>query len=223
MKNNRHYFFNIKKLPALLLVLVIAVSSLFVTGCSEEDINTVIEIASEVIAERESRTAGQSTQKAEEKTTEQTKEEKTTKQAKEEKTTKKTQEEKTTVDKETTEEIGNSSILEDGDYYSAEDVAEYIHLYGHLPDNYLTKDEAYDLGWDPDEGNLWKVAKGACIGGDKFSNYEGELPKKKGRKYYECDVNYDGGYRGPERIVFSSDGLVYYTPDHYDTFELLYD
>lgn len=113
-------------------------------------------------------------------------------------------------------------ISEDGEYLSVEDVALYIATYGHLPSNYMTKDEAEALGWSSREGNLWEVAPGACIGGDRFGNYEGILPKKSGRKYTECDVNYDGGYRSSERIVFSNDGLVYYTADHYETFTLLY-
>lgn len=115
-----------------------------------------------------------------------------------------------------------TQIAEDGEYLSVEDVALYIATYGHLPSNYMTKDEAEDLGWSSREGNLWEVAPGACIGGDRFGNYEGILPKKSGRKYTECDVNYDGGYRSSERIVFSNDGLVYYTEDHYETFTLLY-
>ena len=107
-------------------------------------------------------------------------------------------------------------------YYAAEDVAAYIHLYGKLPPNYISKDKAESLGWSAREGNLWDVADGAVIGGSRFGNYEGLLPKKKGRKYYECDVNYYGGFRGGDRLVYSSDGLVYYTEDHYETFTLLY-
>ncbi len=122
----------------------------------------------------------------------------------------------------TTEAETEPRITEDGEYLSLEDVALYIATYGHLPSNYLTKNEAQDLGWSSREGNLWEVAPGACIGGDRFGNYEGVLPKKSGRKYTECDVNYDGGYRTSERIVFSNDGLVYYTKDHYETFTLLY-
>lgn len=110
-----------------------------------------------------------------------------------------------------------------GEYSDPEHVALYIHIYGELPPNYITKSEARDLGWDSGEGNLWDVAPGMSIGGDSFGNREGNLPEKKGRTYYECDVNYAGGYRGGERIVFSSDGLVYYSQDHYENFELLYD
>ena len=73
------------------------------------------------------------------------------------------------------------------------------------------------------EGNLWEVADGMCIGGDIFGNREGLLPEENERVYYECDVNYAGGFRGSERVVFSDDGLIYYTGDHYESFEMLYD
>lgn len=109
-----------------------------------------------------------------------------------------------------------------GFYNSKEEVAAYLHEYGELPSNFITKKEAKKLGWVSNEGNLKEVAPGKSIGGDYFGNYEGLLPEKKGRDYYECDINTDGSYRGAERIVFSNDGLIYYTGDHYDTFELLY-
>ncbi|MBQ7432901.1 MAG: ribonuclease [Lachnospiraceae bacterium] len=118
--------------------------------------------------------------------------------------------------------LGEVQVTEDGYYYYVEEVALYIATYGHLPSNYITKDEAQELGWVSSKGNLWKVAPGMCIGGDRFGNYEGKLPTKKGRKYTECDVNYEGGYRQTDRIIFSNDGLVYYTEDHYETFTLLY-
>ncbi len=114
------------------------------------------------------------------------------------------------------------SISEDGSYTSPEEVAQYLHLYGHLPSNYLTKKEAQEIGWDSSKGNLWEVADGMSIGGSRFGNYEGALPDKSGRKWYECDVNYKGGYRGSERLLYSNDGLIYYTGDHYKTFEQLY-
>lgn len=114
------------------------------------------------------------------------------------------------------------SVEKDGSYTTPEDVAEYIHTFGTLPDNFITKSEAKALGWDNKKGNLRDVADGKSIGGDHFGNYEGLLPEKKGRKYTECDVNYNGGYRGSERIIFSNDGLIYYTNDHYKTFTQLY-
>lgn len=112
----------------------------------------------------------------------------------------------------------STEIREDGNYSSKEEVAGYIHKYGKLPNNFITKSEAKSLGWDSKKGNLWDVAPGKSIGGDKYSNYEETLPVKKGVKYFECDINYSGGHRGAERIVYSSDGHVYYTNDHYETF-----
>ena len=111
----------------------------------------------------------------------------------------------------------------DGSYYSLDDVAMYIHLYAQLPDNYLTKSEAEAMGWDSSAGNLWEVAPGYVIGGDRFGNHEGLLPEEDGRQYYECDVNYDGGYRDAQRIVYSDDGLIFYTDDHYESFTQLYE
>ncbi len=101
---------------------------------------------------------------------------------------------------------------------SFEDVAEYIKENGKLPDNFITKIAARDLGWESNKGNLDEVAPGKSIGGDIFNNYEGKLPKKSGRIYYECDINYISGFRGDDRIIFSNDGLIYKTEDHYDTF-----
>ena len=114
------------------------------------------------------------------------------------------------------------SISEDGTYTTKEEVAEYINLYGHLPSNFITKKEAKNLGWVSSEGNLNEVAPGMSIGGDYFGNYEGLLPEAEDRDYYECDIDFDGTYRNEKRIVFSNDGLIYYTEDHYESFELLY-
>ena len=125
-------------------------------------------------------------------------------------------------DKKDQEEDDEIEVTEDGEYSSKEEVALYIHLFEHLPDNYITKNEAKELGWVSSKGNLWEVAPGKSIGGDTFGNREGLLPEKKGRKYYECDVDYEGGYRDEYRLIYSNDGLVYYTEDHYNSFELLY-
>ena len=105
---------------------------------------------------------------------------------------------------------------------SAEAVAAYIHSYGCLPDFYMTKDEARDH-FDWDGGALDNLAPGMAIGGDRFVNYEDQLPEAPGRYYTECDIDTIGnGSRGARRIVFSNDGLIFYTEDHYETFELLY-
>lgn len=113
-------------------------------------------------------------------------------------------------------------LTEDGIYTGKEKVALYIHTYQKLPNNFITKAEAQSLGWPG--GSLLPYAPFSCIGGDKYSNYEGTLPKETGRQYYECDINTLGALqRGAERLVYSNDGLIYYTPDHYETFELLYE
>lgn len=114
-----------------------------------------------------------------------------------------------------------SKIDKDGYYYSKNEVALYIHTYGKLPSNYITKTEAKKLGWTG--GSVEKYAKDKAIGGDSFGNYEGLLPKKNGRKYTECDIDTHGASsRGAKRIIFSNDGLVYYTDNHYASFTLLY-
>lgn len=110
-------------------------------------------------------------------------------------------------------------VAEDGWYDSMEEVAVYLTRFEQLPENYITKREAQDLGWVSTKKNLWDVAFCCSIGGDRFGNYEGLLPDKKGRKWTECDIGFEGGARNGKRIVFSSDGLIYYTGDHYKTFE----
>jgi len=116
-------------------------------------------------------------------------------------------------------EDGSTLIYADGVYTTKEDVSQYIHTYGCLPENFMTKAEARKLGWEG--GGLEDYAPGMCIGGDHFGNYEGLLPDD--RDYTECDIDTLGkDSRGAKRIVFSDDGLIYYTEDHYESFELLY-
>ncbi len=109
----------------------------------------------------------------------------------------------------------------DGSYTSKEDVALYLHLYGRLPGNFITKSEAKKLGWSG--GGLDGYADGKSIGGDRFGNYEGLLPDAEGREYHECDIDtMHASSRGAKRIVYSNDGLIYYTDDHYESYTLLY-
>jgi len=115
----------------------------------------------------------------------------------------------------------NQVILEDGYYTSKEDVSLYLITYHRLPNNYITKDEAIMLGWDNDKGNLWEVTDQKSIGGDRFYNREQLLPIETKLVYFECDIDYEGGYRNGKRIVYSSNWDVYYTDNHYDSFELL--
>jgi hypothetical protein len=130
-------------------------------------------------------------------------------------------ESESTQESETAESRG-ASVEENGNYTSKDDVALYIHTYKKLPVNYITKAQAQEMGWDPEKGNLSDVLPGMSIGGSAFGNYEGNLPRATGRRYFECDIDYDGGYRGPKRLIYSNDGLVFYTEDHYKTFEQLY-
>ena len=117
------------------------------------------------------------------------------------------------------QETAEEKLPYDGVYTTKEDVALYLHLYGELPQNFITKKEANALGWEG--GDLEPYAPGKCIGGSYFGNYEGLLPED--REYKECDIDTLGAKsRGVKRLVYSDDGLIYYTPDHYKTFELLY-
>ncbi len=214
----------LSRFSALLATLILSVTML--TGCSSEDVLYILEaLLSETTTEEYyEETDDYDTEEelvVEEKTTEEkTTEERTT----EEKTTEERTTEERTTEERTTEEKTTEglSVKKDGKYTSKEEVALYIHTYGKLPSNFITKRDAQDLGWESREGNLWEVTDKMSIGGDRFGNYEELLPVKNGRKYYECDINYKGGYRGDERIVYSNDGLIFYTNDHYETFEQLY-
>lgn len=121
---------------------------------------------------------------------------------------------------ETVRQMPVPEIDRDGSYDSREDVALYLHIYGELPENYITKAEAKKLGWSG--GSVEKYAPGKCIGGDRYSNFEGSLPE--GEKYRECDIDTLGKKsRGARRIVYSEEGFIYYTGDHYASFELMYE
>ena len=113
--------------------------------------------------------------------------------------------------------LSTQSVVEGDYYYDLENVVLYLETYDCLPDNYITKEEARSLGWNG--GSVERYLEGAAIGGDSFGNREGKLPREKGRTYTECDLNTDGAdSRGAERLVFSNDGLYFYTEDHYETF-----
>lgn len=117
------------------------------------------------------------------------------------------------------EDIEVVTMDENGWYYSRDEVAYYIHTFGHLPGNYITKAQARELGWEG--GSVEQYMEGGAIGGDRFGNYEGLLPE--GKSYTECDIDTLGqSSRGAKRIIFSDDGCVYYTDDHYESFQLLY-
>ena len=109
-----------------------------------------------------------------------------------------------------------------GPIIEPQDIADYIFRYGKLPDNFITKKQAQNLGWDSSRNYVSDVAPGKSIGGDRFGNYEGLLPSKKGRTWYEADCYYTKGKRNAYRILFSNDGLVYYTDDHYESFTQMF-
>ena len=200
-----------KKLLALLLALTMAFGLL---GC-QEIVDLALDIAEEVLVESE-------TYSTEESLPEQTQTEDTTEVDPPEDTTEASAPEDTTevsAPEDTTGAV--PAIDEEGFYYSAEDVALYLYTYGHLPDNFITKSEARKLGWEG--GSVEKYAPDCAIGGDKFGNREELLPTAEGRQYYECDIDTLGeNSRGAKRIVYSNDGLIYYTDDHYESFVLLY-
>lgn len=94
----------------------------------------------------------------------------------------------------------------------------YLYYIGELPDYYISIQDAQDLGWNAREGNLGVVAPGKMLYGGVFSNRETKLPQVPGRIWYEADINYTGGHRGCDRILFSNDGLLFASYDHYKTF-----
>ena len=186
-----------KRLSMLLLGLAALLMSLVLASCDQELVNAVITTADTLLSEQEASGDDRDSAGWEDADTED-------------------------GDWEDADEAqGESVIPRDGAYTSKEDVALYIYTYGELPDNFITKKEAEKLGWSG--GSLEPYAPGMSIGGSRFGNYEGLLPEKKGRTYTECDIDTMGAKsRGAKRIVFSNDGLIYYTGDHYESFTLLY-
>jgi len=96
-------------------------------------------------------------------------------------------------------------------------VVGYIAQHNSLPGNYITKTQAMKLGWDFGK-DLCEYAPGKKFGGNIFYNFEGLLPESYGRIWRECDISCSNNSRGTERIVFSNDGLIYKTTDHYKSF-----
>lgn len=219
-----------KKISILLLCMITAVTMIFAfTGCSDEFIDEVASVASEV-----AKTTEETTIVTSEATTIASETDKTTDTSdvvaeQQETTTAASETTSTTIETaiEETSTVSESVDLQeelldiDGSYTTKDDVSLYIYQYGKLPSNFITKKEARALGWEG--GSLEDFAPGKCIGGDYFGNYEGLLPEASGRTYYECDIDTLGASsRGAKRIIFSDDGLIYYTSDHYESFTLLY-
>ena len=199
-----------RKLGKLLsFLLLLALSVTLFTGCTQEDAELALDVLNAVLETEVEEDVYEETTEAEIEESSANEDTSAT-------------EETLDIENSETEDVSSDEIVEDGTYTSKEDVAEYLHTYGHRPSNFIKKKAAQKLGWVSGEGNLWDVAPGMSIGGDYFGNYEGNLPEAKDRDYYECDIDFDGSYRGAKRIVYSNDGLIYYTEDHYETFELLY-
>ena len=115
-------------------------------------------------------------------------------------------------------EITETSFAGNIDELTAENkVIDYVKANRQLPDYYVTKSEARKSGWVPSKGNLCDVLPGRAIGGDKFSNREKQLPHNE--QYFEADVNYNCGNRNADRIVFTKNGDVYLTKNHYKSFQ----
>ncbi|CAQ85783.1 MULTISPECIES: ribonuclease domain-containing protein [Photorhabdus] len=122
----------------------------------------------------------------------------------------------------TTETDNSTSAIQRIDRLTEQnEVAAYLRQNNKLPDLYITKKQARDLGWNAKLGNLCQILPGRAIGGDKFANREKKLPIKPKRQWFEADVNYRCGHRGSDRLLYSSDGLIYLTLDHYKSFTLV--
>ena len=201
----------------ILGILLVGLLVLGISACGKkgkEATTTALNVVTTEATTAATTEATEATTEATESTTEAT--ESTTEVTTEATTEAKTEE----ATEEETEAAADEELLDkDGTYTSKEDVALYIHQYGELPSNFITKKEAKKLGWSG--GSLEKYAPGKSIGGDTFGNREGILPDYG--TYHECDIDTKGKKeRGAKRIVYSDDGRVYYTGDHYETFELLY-
>ncbi len=195
----------------LLSILLAAAMAFCLSGCGNvrETVDNIISVGGEIISDLENESTGA---------------EQTTASTQTQQTSAFTTEFATNSVASGTAEVPDDNVPTldpDGVYTTKDDVALYIYLYGGLPDNFITKKEAQALGWEG--GSLEPYAPGMCIGGSYFGNYEGLLPEADGREYTECDIDTLGAEsRGAKRIVFSNDGLIYYTDDHYESFTLLY-
>ena len=206
----------IRNILALLLAAMLLMGLL--SGCTAEEIGAAIDAASEIVEILEE--SGDTPEASPAPAKEEPAKPSPTPEAAPEPTPEPTAQPQNTPEP-TAQPDPEPAIDEDGQYTTKDDVALYIHTYGHLPSNFVTKKEAQKKGWPG--GDLEPYCPGMSIGGDYFGNREGLLPSAKGRTWTECDINTMGKHsRGAERIVFSNDGLIYYTGDHYESYELLY-
>lgn len=94
----------------------------------------------------------------------------------------------------------------------------FLKYTGTLPSNYITKGSARAFGWKSTKGNLADVLPGRVIGGDMYLNRDGKLPQTGGRIWYEADFDYTSGFRNGSRVLYSTDGMIFVSYDHYVTF-----
>jgi len=118
------------------------------------------------------------------------------------------------------------AILETGIYTAKDSVATYIYLFHKLPSNYVNKATGQTL-YENETGNTFSkwnfnpwTLLGVMIGGDIFYNNEGLLPSEN--SYRECDVDYHDSSRGTKRLIYTLNGIVYYTANHYESFTKIY-
>ena len=116
------------------------------------------------------------------------------------------------------------AVEESGLYTTKDSVAAYLCKFDKLPGNYVGKNEGKSL-YESKTGNTFEkwnfnpwTTLGVMIGGDVFDNREGLLPSGS---YHEADVDYSAKNRGIKRLVYQSDCVIYYTADHYETFNKL--
>lgn len=200
----------------LLLLLLCTLLALCCTACSEDDVSTALDIAGALLGDASESESGQSAARsssAAESVADPGAEASQT-------TTSGSSSQSATVQPSPSSLLDGIELDEEGTYSSQEDVAAYLVTYHHLPDNYITKKQAEQLGWQG--GSLEPYAPGKCIGGSRFGNREGRLPEEE--TYYECDIDTLGANkRGAERLVYTADfEHIYYTSDHYESFTLIY-
>ncbi|KIR03379.1 hypothetical protein P261_02194 [Lachnospiraceae bacterium TWA4] len=202
---------NAEKLMKKIKILLLTLLCMFLvfTGCTSEEVSQFLTESTTTVE----RSIPKQTTTATKKKSKQTTKAETTKKDK-------TRTSQSSNDLVSLSKKAEKTVKETKTYTSPQEVAAYIHIYGKLPKNFITKREAQSLGWSSSKGNLAEIAPGKSIGGDRFGNYEELLPSNT--KYTECDVNYTGGYRQAERIIFGKNGSIYYTKDHYKTFIQIY-
>ncbi len=101
---------------------------------------------------------------------------------------------------------------------NGDDGADYwIKYFGELPKYYVTKNEAKSSGWRQSKSPENYIPDKMIMGGI-YHNKNDHLPNAPGRIWYEADINYYEGKRNGHRFLWSNDGLMFVTYNHYETF-----